>query len=136
MNPIRIGESNYNSPYGKEKLQARTENFSTGSQGEVKKDSFNPKYKSKNNTAGTIATIGVIVASAFAVFKGKGKIKDVLGGLNQNKGEFFKGIKEKLPKLSGLKESCKTHLKSGSESLKKPLNSIGTFISNIVKKRK
>ncbi len=136
MNPIRLGESNYSSPYGKERLQARTENYSTGSQKEVQKDSYNPKYKSKNNTAGTIAAIGAAAISAFAVFKGKGKIKDVIVSLKQNKGEIFKGIKNKLPKLSTLKESCKTHLKSGAETLKKPLKSIGTFISNIIKKKK
>ncbi len=141
MNPIRFGESNYNSPYGKDKLQAKTETLSSGAQTKVEKDSFNPKYKSKNNTAGIATSIAVAAASAFALFKGKGKIKDVIGNLKQNKGEIFKGVKEKLPKIklpkfSAVKDSCSTYLKSGMEAAKKPLKAIGNFVTNLIHKKK
>lgn len=125
MNPIRFGESNYNSPYGKDKLQAKTANMSSGANTEVEKDSFNPKYKSKNNTGSVVASIALTTAGVVAAFKNKAKIKDVLGTL-----------KTKLPSLSTVKEFASSHLKSGVEAAKKPIKAIGNFVTNLIHKKK
>ncbi len=130
MNPIKFGEINYSSKYGKDALKARIENTSTQ---EVKSDSFNPKYKSKSNkkAAGIFTTIALMAATGIAAYKGKGKIQQILKNTNSNVTTAIKDFATKHPNLSQAGKSLKeagTHLKDAcakpTEFVKKGANII------------
>lgn len=106
MNPIKIGEVNYSSKYGKDGLRAKTEYVPNQ---EVQNDSFNSKYKSKNNkkAAGIIGTIALMAASAFAAYKGKGQIQ-----------KFIKGTGENINKAVGDFAKKHTNMAAAGKSLK------------------
>lgn len=114
MNPIRYGESNYNSPYGKDGLQNKTASYKSSLNTEVEADSYNPKYKSKHKkeTAGVLATIALMVGSAVLAYKGKVPIKKAIQAGAEKTGSIASAAKSKFPNISqagsSLIEACKT----------------------------
>lgn len=106
MNPIRYGEINYSSRYGKDGLRARTEQSVNK---EIQKDSYNPKYKSKRNkkATGTLGTIALMVATGIAVYKGKGKIQTILNNTTSGVSNKIKDFATNHPNLSLAGKSLK-----------------------------
>lgn len=136
MNPIGVGStSDYKSPYGKEALRAKT-GYNPALNAEGEKDTYLSKTKSekKDKKIGLLATIGLMVASGFAAYKGKAKIQTGLTALKQRSGEWVGKLKTKWPNLSqagsSLKEACKTPL----GVLKKAFGNLTGFFKNIGKK--
>ena len=148
MNPIRFGEINYSSKYGKDGLRAKTEQSVNQ---EIPKDSFNPKYKSKGNkkAAGVLGTIALMVATGVAAYKGKGKIQEILKKTNSGITTAAKDFATKHPNLSqagtSLKEAA-THLKDacakptefvkkGVKLIAKPFQAIYNGAKNLFTKK-
>lgn len=87
--------------------------------------SFNTKYKPKKNkkTAGVLTTIALMAVSAFAAYKGRGKIQQVSSDISKTGGEkarkIFNDFTSKFPNLGeavrSLGRACKTPIKAISE---------------------
>ena len=138
MNPINFNSKGYVSKYVKDGLKARNEAVSAATATETKKDTFNPKYKSKNRNNGFFATIALMAVSAFAAYKGKGKIQEAVKSVSSQ----VSNLKTKFPNLSqafsSLKEACKTPeaaIKNVGTKIMKPLKAVGNFIVNLFSKK-
>ncbi len=116
MEPIQFG-GNYN--YGLN--QGVTEQNYTQTQ-KIPNDSYNPKYHPKKNkkNAGVLSTIVLMVGSAFAAYKGRGKIQKVSSHIATEGGKiignFWSGFSTKNPNMSAaissFGEACKTPVRA------------------------
>ena len=148
MNPIRFGEINYSSKYGKDGLRAKTEQSVNQ---EIPKDSFNPKYKSKGNkkAAGVFTTIALMLATGVAAYKGKGKIQQILKNTNSGVSNKIKDFATKHPNLAQagkslkdagihIKDACAKPIefvKKGTKLILKPFKAIYNGIKNLFTKK-
>ena len=148
MNPIKFGEVNYISKYGKDGLRTKTEQSVNK---EIQKDSFNPKYKSKGNkkAAGVLGTILLMVATGVAAYKGKGKIQQILKKISNGVTSAIKNFGTKHPNLAQAGKSLKeagTHLKDacakptefvkkGGKLIAKPFQAIYNGAKNLFTKK-
>ncbi len=138
MNPINFNSKGYVSKYGNEELKGRNGVVSTVNSNETPKDTFNPKYKSKKKNGGIFATIALMAASAFAAYKGKGKIQSAVKAASSK----ASSLKTKFPNLSqafsSLKKACETPagiLRSAGSVIIKPLKTAKNFIINLFSKK-
>jgi len=117
MEPIQFG-GNYN--YGPN--QGVAEQNYTQTQ-KIPNDSYNPKYKPKKNkkTAGVLSTIVLMAGSAFAAYKGRGKIQKISSDVATTGGKiiknFWSGFSTKNPNMS-------TAISSFGKACKTPINAI------------
>lgn len=128
------GAKNYNSRYGISTLQARNE-YNPSINNEVKKDSFNPKYKKKKVNASVLGTLALTAGALFAGYKGKNHIQKAVSSCSKVVKNNISKFSNKCPNLAqaghSIKEACKTPI----NACKKPLASIGKFFTSILKKK-
>lgn len=123
MEPIKLGGGlNYGIPKDtKAEINTVTK--------EIPNDSYNPKYKPKRNkkAAGTITTVALMAASAFAAYKGKKHIHNAATAVSKKVGKYtdniWSGFKAKCPNLgnaiSSLGKACKTPINAITKLFKK-----------------
>ena len=148
MNPIKFGEINYSSKYGKDGLRTKTEQSVNQ---EIPKDSFNPKYKSKGNkkAAGVLGTIALMIATGVAAYKGKGKIQQIIkntsagitnaiknfGIKHPNLGQAGKSLKETGKHLKAACAKPTEFIKIGVKLIAKPFQAIYNGAKNLFTKK-
>ncbi len=124
MESVNLQSNCYNNMYSNKQ---ETTNNNVAFKGEHK-DSFDKKYKTNRNkeAMNTIGTIALMAVSAFAAFKNKDKISNII---NQLKGKTNSGVntlKTKFPNISdamsSIRKACDT-----------PINGIKNVGSKAVK---
>lgn len=129
LSRIGFGEPPYVSKYGSKPLQDKYK-YKTDTDGCETGDTYKNKSYKKNKAKNFIATAAIIAASAFAIYKGKGPIIEVLKKAGGAAGKLGKTI---LKPFKAAGSSIGGVLGGIGKTVLKPFKAIGSFIGNAVK---